>query len=103
QRTPIRAGEFLAQAGKAEFDAREQFSAALFDEFKALTGKEFNGEQVIGRIGGFPITFYGLKGQGSDAYVAGVHVGIPGDPDPIITYPIRGEFAINGIAARAAN
>ncbi|QMV33371.1 hypothetical protein F1_00007 [Ralstonia phage Heva] len=103
QRTPIRAGEFRAQAGKAEFDAREQFSAALFDEFKALTGKEFNGEQVIGRIGGFPITFYGLKGQGSDAYVAGVHVGIPGDPDPIITYPIRGEFAINGIAARAAN
>ncbi|WRQ05453.1 DarB-like antirestriction [Ralstonia phage AhaGv] len=103
QRTPIRAGEFLAQAGKTEFDAREQFSAALFDEFKALTGKEFNGEQVIGRIGGFPITFYGLKGQGSDAYVAGVHVGIPGDPDPIITYPIRGEFAINGIAARAAN
>lgn len=103
QRTPIRAGEFRAQVGKTEFDTREQFSAAMFDEFKGLTGKEFNGEQVIGRIGGFPITFYGLKGQGSDAYVAGVHVGIPGDPDPIITYPIRGEFAINGIAARAAN
>ncbi|CAH0532153.1 hypothetical protein UAM5_00036 [Ralstonia phage UAM5] len=103
QRTPIRAGEFKATAGKREFDAREEFSAALFDEFKALTGKEFDGEKVIGHIGGFPITFYGMKGKGSDAYVAGVHVGIPGDPDPIASYPIRGEFAINGIAARAAN
>lgn len=103
QRTPIRAGEFKAKAGKTEFDSREEFSAALFDEFKELTGKEFAGEKVIGHIGGFPVTFYGLRGEGSGAYVAGVHVGIPGDPDPIISYPIRGEFAINGIAARAAN
>ena len=37
-RQPIAAGEFAARVGKAEFDNRDEFSGALYDAFKELTG-----------------------------------------------------------------
>jgi superfamily II DNA/RNA helicase len=103
QRTPIKAGEFLAKVGNRPFDSREEFSQALFAEAKTLGDKEFEGEKVIGGIGGFEIKYVGLVSKGSGAYAAGVHVEVPGDHPELISLPIDPQFAVNGIATRAAN
>lgn len=102
-RTPIRAGEFAGKVGESTFDARDDFSGALFDEFKRLSDESFDGEKQIGEIGGFPITYYGVAGKKLGDYSASVHVGLPTDPSPLIQWPVRDDFAINGIAARAVN
>ncbi|KDR25969.1 PLxRFG domain-containing protein [Caballeronia zhejiangensis] len=102
-RKAIRAGDFEATVGETKYDARDDFSAAIFDEFKRLSDDSFDGEQKIGEIGGFPVTYYGVRGNKLGDYSASVHVGLPTDPSPLVRWPVDADFAINGIAARAAN
>lgn len=101
KRHPIKAGEFLATVVKKPYDNREEFSQAVFKEFQKLASKETE-EETVGQIGGFPIKFYGqvLKG---DNYAAALHVDLPGDPDPLLVFPLDPETAVSGIATRAAN
>ncbi len=103
RRTPIRAGEFAGKVGRATYDKRDEFSNALFERFKALTATETRGEETIGEIGGFPITFYGGFTQGSGNYYATVEVGVPGDPEPLLSWPLDPQLAVGGLATRAAN
>ncbi len=103
KRQPIKAGEFMAKVGKKSFDARDQFSTALFDAFRDKADAYTEDEQKLGEIGGFDIIFTGTTLKGSGQYVAELHVDIPGDPNPLIEYPISTDVAINGIATRAAN
>lgn len=103
KRQPIKAGEFMAKVGKDSFDARDQFSTALFDAFRDKADAYTEDEQKLGEIGGFDIIFTGTTLKGSGQYVAELHVDIPGDPNPLIEYPISTDVAINGIATRAAN
>lgn len=103
KRQPIKAGEFMAKVGKKSFDARDQFSTALFDAFRDKADSCTEDEQKLGEIGGFDIIFTGTTLKGSGQYVAELHIDIPGDPNPLIEYPISTDLAINGIAARAAN
>lgn len=103
KRTPIKAGEFLAKLGTKPYDSREEFSQAVFGAFKKLAEDETMETKAVGEIGGFPIKFYGVEMNGSGAYAASIHVELPGDPDPLVTFPLEDDFAINGIATRAAN
>lgn len=103
KRQPIKAGEFMAKVGKKSFDARDQFSTALFDAFRDKADAYTEDEQKLGEIGGFDIIFTGTTLKGSGQYVAELHIDIPGDPNPLIEYPISTDMAINGIATRAAN
>lgn len=103
QRKPIRAGEFAGTVGKIAHDSREEFSQALFKAFKKAAEADTVGEKQIGEIGGFPITFHGVEMKGSGDYMASLHVGVPGDPDPILNFPIDADAAVAGLATRAAN
>lgn len=101
KRVPIMAGSFTGKVGAKSYDNREEFSLALFEAFKELGDAETLKDTQIGEIGGFPITFYSSKLKSS--YMAGAHVGIPGDPDPILNFPIDPEQSVSGVATRAAN
>lgn len=103
KRQPIKAGEFSAKVGKETFDARDQFSTSLFDTFRELAESFTEGEKKVGEIGGFDITYTGTELKGSKQFVASLDLGIPGDPDALIMFPISPDVAINGIATRAAN
>ena len=103
KRQPIKAGEFTGKVGKTTYDSREEFSQALFQEFQTLAGEGLQDEKVIGEIGGFPIKFYGLEMKGSGTYAASLHVDLPGDPDPLLAFPLDPDTAVSGIATRAAN
>ena len=103
KRTPIRAGEFAGKVGRATYDKRDEFSNALFKRFKELTATETIGEETIGEIGGFPIKFHGLVARGSGSYYATVEVGVPGDHEPLLAFPLDPDLAVGGIATRAAN
>lgn len=103
KRTPIKAGEFLAKVGNQPFDSRDEFSQALFDAAKKLGTEMFEGEKTLGEIGGFDIIFYGIEQKGSGNYAGSLNVDLPGDPDPLMVYPIDPGMSVKGIAARAAN
>ena len=103
KRVPIRAGDFAGKVGKAIYTNRDEFSSAIFNRTKELAAENFDGEQQIGEIGGFPITYYGITSKGSGSYGASVEVGIPGDPSPLLTVPLDPDTAVAGIATRAAN
>lgn len=102
KRQPIKAGEFAGKVGKKSFDKREDFSKALFDEFKGLAESYTAGEKVIGEIGGFNIVYNGVEMRGGN-FAADVTLDIPGDPDALIVFPIDPEASVQGIATRAAN
>lgn len=102
KRQPVVAGEFSGKVGKDIFDSREEFSMALFDEFKRLGDSHTDTEQTLATVGGFPVKFYGVERKGS-GFSADLHVDIPGDPHPILAYPIDPGVAINGLATRALN
>lgn len=102
KRKPIRAGEFEAKVGKATYDNREEFSQAVFKEFQRLAADNTMDEVAIGEIGGFPIRFYGTELKGGN-YGASLHVELPGDPSPLLVFPLDPEMAVSGIATRAAN
>jgi N12 class adenine-specific DNA methylase len=102
RRKPIRAGEFAGTVGKATFDSRDEFSEALFKAFKKAA-EASETEKVLGEIGGFPITFHGIEMKGSGDYMAILHVGVPGDPAPILNFPFDADVAVAGLATRAAN
>lgn len=103
KRTPIKAGEFLAKVGNRPFDNRDEFSQALFDAAKKLGTEMFEGEKKLGEIGGFEIIFYGIEQKGSGNYAGSLNVDLPGDPDPLMVYPVDPGMSVKGIAARAAN
>lgn len=103
KRTPIRAGEFAGKVGKVSYTNRDEFSSAIFNRTKELAAENFDGEQQIGEIGGFPITYFGVNGKGSGSYGASVEVMIPGDPSPLLSVPLDPDTAVAGIATRAAN
>lgn len=102
KRKPVPAGEFSGNVGKQSFDNREEFSMALFDEFKRLGDNSTDGVETLATVGGFPIKFYGIERKGS-GFTADLHVDIPGDPSPLLGYPIDPGVAINGLATRALN
>lgn len=102
RRQTIAAGEFAARVGKAEFDNRDEFSGALYDAFKELTATAHDGQKKLGTIGGFDILYNGHLGRGG-TYSSDVSLDLPGDPSPLIEYPLPSGFAVNGVAARAAN
>lgn len=102
KRKPIRAGEFEAKVGKATYDNREEFSQAVFKEFQRLAADNTMDEVAIGEIGGFSIRFYGTELKGGN-YSASLHVELPGDPAPLLVFPLDPEMAVSGIATRAAN
>ena len=103
RRTPIRAGEFAGKVGRTTYDKRDEFSNALFKRFKELTATETRGEETIGEIGGFHIKFHGLVTKGSGSYYATVEVDVPGDPEPLLSWPLDPQLAVGGLATRAAN
>ena len=103
KRTPIKAGEFLAKVGNRPFDNRDEFSQAIFDAAKKLGTEMFEGEKTLGEIGGFDIIFYGIEQKGSGNYAGSLNLDLPGDPDPLMVYPIDPGMTVKGIAARAAN
>src|SRR5690606_26373666 len=84
------------------FDSRDEFSAALFNDFKALAEGFTAGEQTLGELGGFPIAYNGVEMRGGN-FMADATLNIPGDPDPLITYPIDPDASVAGIATRAVN
>lgn len=102
KRQPIKAGEFEGKVGSTTYDSREDFSQAMFKEFQDIAGTGLQDEREIGEIGGFPIKFYGLEMKGG-TYAASLHVDLPGDPDPLLTFPLDPDVAVTGIATRAAN
>ncbi|HEX5362393.1 MAG TPA: PLxRFG domain-containing protein [Fluviicoccus sp.] len=102
KRQPIKAGEFEGKVGKTTYDSREEFSQALFKEFQDIAGTGLQDEREVGEIGGFPIKFYGLEMKGG-TYAASLHVDLPDDPDPLLTFPLDPDTAVSGIATRAAN
>lgn len=102
KRKAIRAGEFAGKVGKSTYDSREDFSQALFQEFNDLAKSGVVDEREVGEIGGFPIKFYGLDTKGG-TYAASLHVEVPGDPSPLLTFPLDPETSVSGIATRAAN
>lgn len=102
KRQPIKAGEFSAKADGKVYDTREDFSAALFGKFKELAEGYTAGEQTIGEIGGFPVVYTGVEMRGGN-FAADASLQIPGDPDPLIVFPIDPNASVAGIATRAAN
>ena len=102
QRKPIKAGEFTGKVGGKTYDSREEFSNALFGKFKELAEGYTVGEQTLGEVGGFPIVYTGVEIRGG-SFAAEAHLQIPGDPDPLIVFPIDPMASVNGIATRAAN
>lgn len=102
KREPIKVGEFSGKVGKSTYDSREEFGNALFNQFKALAEAYTPGEQNIGSIGGFQIAYNGVEMRGGD-FMADATVEIPGDPDPLLTFPVDPDMNIGGIATRAAN
>lgn len=103
KRTPIRAGEFVGKVGNNTYDKRDEFSKAVFAQFRDLTATGTRGEKQIGEIGGFPITFHGGILNGTGNYYATVEVGVPGDHEPLLAFPLDPDLAVGGIATRAAN
>lgn len=102
KRKPIAAGEFSGTADGKAYDKRDEFSEALFAKFKDLAEAYTAGEQTIGEIGGFPIVYNGVELLGG-YFGADATVDIPGNPDPLITFPIDPNASVAGIATRAAN
>ena len=102
QRQPIKAGEFTGKVGGKTYDSREDFSNALFAKFKELAEGYTAGEQTIGEIGGFPVVYTGVEMRGGN-FAADASLQIPGDPDPLIVFPIDPNASVTGIATRAAN
>ena len=102
KRKPIAAGEFSGTADGKAYDKRDEFSEALFAKFKDLAEAYTAGEQTIGEIGGFPIVYNGVEIRGGN-FAADATVTIPGDPDPLITFPVDPDASVAGIATRAAN
>ena len=102
KRTPIKAGEFSAKAGKTMYDNRDEFSSAIFNASKDLGTEMFIGEKKLGEIGGFDIIYYGMELKGGN-YAGSVHVDIPGDPEPLMHFPIDPNMPVSGMATRAAN
>lgn len=102
QREPIKAGEFAGTVGTTTYDKRDEFSAALHAQFKGLAEMYIEGEQTVGRIGGFPIVYNGVLLR-KDDFAADLSVSLPGDLEPLITYPIDPDVSVAGIATRAAN
>lgn len=102
KRQDVAAGEFSGKVGKSDFDSREEFSMALFDEFKRLGDENTAAEKTLATVGGFAIKYYGVARKGS-GIAADLHVDIPGDPNPLLSYPLDPGVAINGLATRALN
>ena len=102
KRTPIKAGEFAGKVGKGSYDNREEFSQALFDAAKKIGTQMFVGEQKLGEVGGFDITYFGMDMKGGN-YAGSLHVDVPGDPEPLMIYPVDPAMSIGGMATRAAN
>ena len=102
KRTPIKAGEFAGKVGKTTYDNREEFSQALFDAAKKLGTQMYVGEEKLGEVGGFDITYFGMDLKGGN-YGGSLHVDVPGDPEPLMIYPVDPAMSIAGMATRAAN
>src|SRR5690606_21185368 len=87
RRTPVKAGEFAATVDGQVFDNREEFSNALFAQFKDLAERYIDATKPIGDIGGFALVFHGINMKGGN-YAAALHIDIPGDPTALLTFPI---------------
>ncbi|NPU91379.1 MAG: PLxRFG domain-containing protein [Gammaproteobacteria bacterium] len=102
KRTSIKAGEFAGVVGGEFFDSRDDFSNALASSFKQLAEAYTADERVLGKIGGFEIKYHGVELRGGN-FVAEVSLDIPGDHDPLMTFPIDPAMSVSGLATRAAN
>lgn len=102
KRQPIKAGEFAGTVDGKSFDKRDDFSTALFGKFKELAEGYTAGEQVIGQIGGFDVVYNGVEMRGGN-FAADAELDLPGNPEPLVTFPIDPAASVAGIATRAVN
>lgn len=102
KREAIKPGEFAGKVAGKTYDNREDFSNALFSDFKALAESYTAGEHKLGSIGGFPIVYTGVEMRGG-SFGADVSIELPNDPEPLLAFPIDPAASIAGVATRAAN
>lgn len=88
---------FRAKVGKATFNERAKWGAALIDEYKKLAASAADSTQ-IGEIAGFPVSFVALRGASSYSAYAALKVG-----HSSTTLVNDGSESPVGIAMRAQN
>ncbi|WP_205772473.1 Eco57I restriction-modification methylase domain-containing protein [Microvirga calopogonii] len=103
QRQPVPAGEFNGIVEGLAYDKREAFGNAIIKAVAQHVNRQTVGNREIGNLAGFNIVFVGIRATNFTKYSAEIYMDLPGDPDPILTYPFDQDLAPGGIATRGLN
>ncbi len=102
KRVRIEAGAFSGVVDGQTFDNREEFSNALWAQFKHLGETAEEGERTLGVLGGFDIVFSGKMFRGTD-FGASLELDTPGGGGLLLVWPPDAEYLPKTVATRAAN